>query len=44
MEPVLYKDKDGDICLNDNAFIINSNSLLGNNYRGRADNGLDHTN
>lgn len=41
MEPVLYEDDDGDICLKDNAFIVNSNLLIDNNHH---DNGLDHTN
>ena len=28
MSPVFYEDDDGDICLNPNAFLINSNELL----------------
>ena len=28
MNPVFYEDADGDICLNPNAFLINSNELL----------------
>lgn len=31
-EPILYEDGDGDICLKENSFIINSNDLLGENY------------
>lgn len=27
MEPVLYEDKDGDICLRDNALIVNGEDL-----------------
>lgn len=29
MEPIVYEDDDGDLCLQDNAFIINSKQLLG---------------
>lgn len=28
MSPVFYEDEDGDVCLNPNAFLINSNKLL----------------
>ena len=32
MEPVVYEDEDGDLCLQDNALIINSNQLLGDDH------------
>lgn len=42
MEPVLYEDEDGDLCIQDNALIINSNILLGDDHRDLGG-GLDHT-
>lgn len=27
MDPVIYEDDDGDLCLKDNSFLINSNEL-----------------